>query len=158
MPSEAVTNDGLAVNEAADTSEQLYRPQRGAYVPFSDGYRACIGRRFAQVEVLAVLAVLLQKYTVELAVDHWATDEEVVTMDEDALAEVWQKAAEHARNLLLTGLGVIISLQMRKGHVSLRFMPRGKERFPDDVDERWKQKHPDMCQGDRSDPHWRFWG
>jgi len=127
-------------------------------VPFSDGYRACLGRRFAQVEVLAVLAVLLQNYSVELAVDRWATDEEVIAMDEDARVEVWQKAAAHARDLLLTGLGVIISLQMRKGYVNLRFLPRGRERFPDDVDEKWKHKHPELCRGDKGDPQWTFWG
>jgi len=157
MPSEAVTADGLAVNEASDTSDRLYRPPKGAYLPFSDGYRACLGRRFAQVEVLATLAVILQKYSVELAVDEWAADHEVIAMDEDARVEVWQKAAAHARDLMLNGLSVIISLQMRKGHVSMRFVPRGQEKFPDDVDEKWKSKHADLCEGVKGNPNWRFW-
>ncbi|EXJ73663.1 uncharacterized protein A1O5_03425 [Cladophialophora psammophila CBS 110553] len=157
MPNETVTADGLGINEAADTSERFYRPPKGAYLPFSDGYRACLGRRFAQVEVLATLAVILQNYSVELAVDQWATDEQVIAMDEDARVEVWQKAAQRARHLMLNGLSVIISLQMRAGHVPLRFVPRGKERFPDDVDEQWKAKHPDLCEGARATPGWRFW-
>ncbi|KIX00734.1 uncharacterized protein Z518_09799 [Rhinocladiella mackenziei CBS 650.93] len=157
MPSEAVTADGLGVNEASDTSERLYRPPKGSYLPFSDGYRACLGRRFAQVEVLATLAVILQNYSVELAVDQWASDEEVIAMDEDARVEVWQKAANRAREMMLNGLSVIISLQMRKGHVSMRFVPRGTEKFMDDVDEKWKQKHPDLCLGMKAVPDWRFW-
>ncbi|EXJ88924.1 hypothetical protein A1O3_01988 [Capronia epimyces CBS 606.96] len=158
MPTETVTSDGLAINEAADTSDRMYRPPKGAYVPFSDGYRACLGRRFAQVEVLATLAVILQNYSVELAVDQWATDEQVIAMDEDGRVEVWQKAAEHARDLMLNGLSVIISLQMRRGHVSMRFVPRGQEKFPDDGDEKWKKKHPDLCRGMEPTPNWRFWG
>ncbi|KAL2431202.1 Cytochrome P450 monooxygenase [Exophiala dermatitidis] len=158
MPTEAVTADDLAVNEAADTSDRMYRPPRGAYIPFSDGYRACLGRRFAQVEVLATLAVILQNYSVELAVDQWASDDEVIAMDEDARVEVWQKAAERARDLMLNGLSVIISLQMRKGHVGMRFVPRGNERFPDDVDDKWKIEHPELCTGMQSVPGWRFWG
>ena len=158
MPNEAVAADGLGYNEAADTSDKFYRPPKGAYVPFSDGYRACLGRRFAQVEVLATLAVIMQNYSIELAVDQWATDEEVIAMGEDERVEMWQKAAERARDLMLNGLRVIISLQMRAGHVPLRFVPRGKERFPDDADEKWKVKHPEQTkQGARGIPGWRFW-
>lgn len=158
MPTETLAaEDGLGINEAADTSERLYRPLKGAYLPFSDGYRACIGRRFAQVEVLATLAVILQTCSVELAVDQWASDEDVVAMGEDDRVEVWQKAAERTRDLLLNGLSVIISLQMRKGQVGMRFVPRGKERFPDDVDEKWKKMHPELCKGTQEVPDWRFW-
>lgn len=157
MPGETVTSDGLGVNESADTSEKLYRPPKGAYLPFSEGYRACLGRRFAQVEVLAALAVILQNHSVELAVDQWASDEEVISMDEDARADVWQKAAEHARDLMLNGLSVIISLQMRSGHVAMRFVPRGTERFPDDADEIWKRNHPDLVQGPKKTPNYNFW-
>ena len=157
MPSETVTSDGLAINQASDTSDKFFRPAKGAYLPFSDGHRACLGRRFAQVEILATLAVILQNYTVELAVDQWATDEELIAMDEDARVEVWQKAAQRARHLMATGLSVIISLQMRTGHVPLRFVPRGSEKFPVDVDERWKTKHPDLCEGSKGTPGWRFW-
>lgn len=157
MPNEVVAGGDLGINESADTSDRFYRPPRGAYIPFSDGYRACLGRRFAQVEVLATLAVILQNYSVELAVNQWASDEEVIAMDEDARVEVWQKAAGRARDLMLNGLSVIISLQMRKGHVAMRFVPRGQEKFPDDADEKWKKKHPELCMGSTPVPGWRFW-
>ena len=133
MPNEKLEGgDELGVNMASDTSERLYAPPKGAYVPFSDGYRACLGRRFAQVEVLACLAVIFRKYSVELAVDKYATDAEVERMGKEERKDVWEKAADDCRDLMLKGCGVIITLQMRKGAVSVRFVPRGEERF--DVD------------------------
>ena len=145
MPSETVAGGDLGVNESSDTSERLFKPTKGAYFPFSDGYRSCLGRRFAQVEVLAALAVIFQKYSVELAVDKYATDEEIIKMDVNDRVEVWQKAAEDARDLLLNGLGVIITLQMRAGHVKLRLVKRGEEKFREDVDDIWKKHHPERC-------------
>ena len=156
MPTEKVGGGDLGINESADTSDKLYKPMKGAYLPFSEGYRSCLGRRFAQVEVLAALAVIFQSHSVELAVDAYATDEEVLKMDVNDRAEVWQKAAEDARELMLNGLGVIISLQMRAGHVKLRLVPRGKEQFPDDVDEIWKKNHPELCS-DKGVPGWKSW-
>ena len=130
MPNEKLEGgDELGVNMAGDTSERLYAPPKGAYIPFSDGYRACLGRRFAQVEVLACLAVIFQRYSVELAVDKYATDEEVERMSQEERKEVWEKAADDCRDLMLNGCGVIITLQMRKGAVSVRFVPRGQEKF-----------------------------
>jgi len=115
--------------QSSDTSSALLKPHRGAYVPFSEGYRACLGRRFAQVEVLAVLAVLFREYSIELAVDEFASDEEVEAMDEEGRKRVWTQARDRAEDLLKNGMGTIITLQMRGGKVPLRFVRRGKERF-----------------------------
>lgn len=150
------TEKDLGVNESADTSDRLFKPAKGAYVPFSDGYRACLGRRFAQVEVLAVLAVLFQNYSVELAVDRYATDEQLDKMSSDEKAEAWQKAAEDARELLLNGMGVQITLQIRNGTVPFRFVRRGEEKFPDDVDEIWKRNHPEKINP-AGIPGWSTW-
>lgn len=109
------TADDLGVNESSDTSDRLYKPQKGSYLPFSDGYRACLGRRFAQVEVLAVISVIFQKYSLELAVDKYAKDEEMERMSIEEKAEIWHKAAEDTRDLMLNGMGVIITLQIRRG-------------------------------------------
>jgi len=62
------------------TSTHLFKPAKGSFIPFSDGYRSCIGRRFAQVELLAVFAVIFRDYSVELAVDEYATDAEIAAM------------------------------------------------------------------------------
>ena len=108
------------------------------------------------MEVLAAIAVIFQNYSVELAVDKYATDDEVIKMDVNDRAEVWQKAAEDARELLLTGLGVIITLQMRAGHVKLRLVKRGRENFPENVDDVWKKNHPESCSTSGI-PGWRAW-
>ncbi|KAL2823486.1 cytochrome P450 [Aspergillus cavernicola] len=44
----------------------IHKPVRGAYLPFSDGTRACVGKKFAQVEFIVTFAVLLRRYRVEL--------------------------------------------------------------------------------------------
>ena len=119
----------LGINTAADTSAALFRPRRGAYIPFSEGHRSCIGRRFAQVEVLAALALILSQYSVELAVDAYATDEEIEKMDEQAKFEVWGKARDEVNRKFNEEMAMIITLQLRKSPVGLRFVQRGKERF-----------------------------
>lgn len=119
----------LGVNTAADTSAALYRPPKGAYIPFSEGYRSCIGRRFAQVEILAVLALIFSLYSVELAVDAYASDEEVGKMNDQEKFEVWSKARDEVNRQMNEDMGAIITLQLRKGAIGLRFVKRGKERF-----------------------------
>lgn len=119
----------LGVNTAADTSAALYRPPKGAYIPFSEGYRSCIGRRFAQVEILAVLAFIFSHYSVELGVDAYVSDEEVERMDEKERREVWGKAKTEVERQLREDMGSVITFQLRKGAVGLRFVRRGEERF-----------------------------
>lgn len=45
------------------------RHVRGAFLTFSDGGRACLGRKFAQAEYIAFLATLLREYRIELRED-----------------------------------------------------------------------------------------
>jgi len=117
------------VNTAADASAALYRPPKGAYIPFSEGYRSCIGRRFAQVEILAILALIFSQYSVELAVDAYASDEEVEKMSEPEKRKVWQKAKVEVDRQMRCDMASLITLQLRKGAIGLRFVKRGKERF-----------------------------
>ncbi|KAG0693434.1 cytochrome P450 [Suillus ampliporus] len=39
---------------------------RDAFLPFSGGYRACTGRKFAETEATAVLTILLSRYTISI--------------------------------------------------------------------------------------------
>ncbi|KAL2864323.1 cytochrome P450 [Aspergillus lucknowensis] len=60
-------NDNLpGLNAAGLEYPTIHKPVRGAYVPFSDGIRACLGKKFAQVEVVIALTVILRRYRVEL--------------------------------------------------------------------------------------------
>lgn len=47
-------------------SPNVIRDRRGSFLTFSDGSRACLGRKFAQAEYIAFLAVLLREYKVTL--------------------------------------------------------------------------------------------
>lgn len=45
-------------------SEELFEPPPGAFVPWADGLRVCPGKKFAQVEFAAVMAVLFRQHRV----------------------------------------------------------------------------------------------
>lgn len=63
---EGLSGPGLEYNS-------IHKPVRGAFIPFSDGNRACLGKKFAQVEFVIALTVIFRDYQVELA---RATDDE----------------------------------------------------------------------------------
>ncbi|KAM5382048.1 hypothetical protein ACJZ2D_002650 [Fusarium nematophilum] len=111
-----------------DTSSQLFRPERGSYIPFSDGPRSCLGRRIAQVEIIAALAVLFRDFSLELAVDEWADDEEVQLMDRKRRREVYALAQAKSREKIL-GATSVLTLKMNDDHVPVRLVKRGHERF-----------------------------
>eukprot|EP00158_Paraphelidium_tribonemae_P007389 Partr_v1_DN28228_c2_g1_i2_m75690 putative cytochrome P450 len=56
----------------------------GSYLPFSDGPRSCIGRRFSMVESVCMLAMIIQKYRIDLAEpkdrDHLLDSKPVLTL------------------------------------------------------------------------------
>jgi cytochrome P450 len=122
------STDGLAVDTSPDTTS-AFKPPKGAYIPFSDGPRACLGRRFAQVEILATLAVIFSKYSVELAVDQWASDDEVEHMDREQRSSLWTKARLEVERKMLNEMGTIITLQLRGEGVKIRIVERGREWF-----------------------------
>jgi cytochrome P450 len=112
-------------------STSLIKPVKGSYIPFSEGARACPGKRFAQVEGTAVLSALFHKYSVELDVSEWASDEEVEGMGKEERRKVYQKAIDKAE-MVIRRSEQIITVQMLPGdRVPLRFVERGMERFGD---------------------------
>ena len=82
-------NDGVeGLSGPGPEAETIHRPVRGSYVPFSDGARACTGKKFAQVEFVAALTVIFREYRVMLARDSEAqTGEEVRGRAERVLEE-----------------------------------------------------------------------
>jgi hypothetical protein len=113
----------------SDGAMKLISPPHGAFVPFSDGPRACLGKRFAQVELLAALAVVFSSHSVELVVDDWAGGERLENMTKEQRKDLWEVAAERANNTWRENMGVVITLQLRGTHIPMRFVERGKEMF-----------------------------
>jgi cytochrome P450 len=133
-PTETIFSNG-SDSEGGDGSKKasfeagdgLFVPSKGAFVPFSEGARSCPGKRFAQVEIMAVLAVIFKTYTVELDVREWASDVELEAMGSADRRKVYEKARAKARTLIRES-EIIIALKMH-GKVPVRFIERGKERF-----------------------------
>ncbi|KAK0100414.1 hypothetical protein ONS96_007691 [Cadophora gregata f. sp. sojae] len=124
------TVDGLET-ASFETSggTSLFKPTKGSFISFSEGQRACPGRRFAQVESTAVLSTIFQNYSVELDVSSWASDEEVERMGSENRRELYGKALKRAKEIIRRSEQTI-TLQMLPGdEVPVRFVERGKERF-----------------------------
>lgn len=51
----------------------LNMPPRGSFVPFSDGPRACLGRKFSEVEFVTAMTLVSREYTFEFA-PGWTRD------------------------------------------------------------------------------------
>ncbi|OHW94463.1 cytochrome p450 [Colletotrichum incanum] len=120
--------------KGSDTSEKMFRPVRGSYVPFSDGPRSCLGRRIAQVEIIAALSVVFQRYSLELAVDEWASDAEVAAMGRAERQKLYKKAQDKCRETLKKA-STMLTLKLPQGmSVPVRIVPRGEERFVNFVD------------------------
>ncbi|KAJ2982043.1 hypothetical protein NUW58_g6530 [Xylaria curta] len=117
-----------------DTSASMFRPVRGSFIPFSEGPRACLGRRIAIVEVLAALAFIFQKYSIENAVDEWASDDEVSRMNQSQRDTLYKKAIQRSRDVIASA-ETRITLKLHRGqHVPLRLVKRGEERFVSQFD------------------------
>ncbi|KAJ8065105.1 hypothetical protein OCU04_005818 [Sclerotinia nivalis] len=108
----------------------LFKPVKGAFISFSEGARACPGKKFAQVEMTAVLAVIFRKFSVELDVTRWATDEEVEGMNREERNVLYEMAMKEAKEVLGRCNQVQLVLKMaREDRVPLRSVERGRERF-----------------------------
>ncbi|KAK2810188.1 hypothetical protein FQN50_003158 [Emmonsiellopsis sp. PD_5] len=134
---ETRNNDNAEPEEISSSNgspKTMFHPERGAYNPFSAGPRSCLGRRVAQVEVVATLAVVFRKYSIELAVDEWATDEEVGVMDKGEMARVYRKAQDKCRETIGRSWTIITLGLHGRYRVPVRLVPRGGERFVGWVD------------------------
>lgn len=54
------------ISSSSNGIEEQYVPPQGTYFPWSDGPQNCPGKKFAQVEFVAVIACLLQAHRVQL--------------------------------------------------------------------------------------------
>ncbi|KAI5808462.1 cytochrome P450 [Peziza echinospora] len=90
-----------------DTFPNVHVAKKGTWVPFGEGHRSCVGQKFAQVEYVAILAVMLRRHRVELVREKGETRA-------DAKKRVW-KIIEAATQTL--------SLRMRQ-NVQVKLVAR----------------------------------
>ena len=98
-------------------TDNFLRPQPGSFIPFSEGHRGCLGKRFALVELVAIVSRIFKDYSVELVVD----------CDADApkgkYLHCWRRARKDAEYAMSAGVEFKISLRRTK-KVPLRFVRR----------------------------------
>jgi len=58
-----------ADSKGGQPPDQFLKPIPGGYLPFSDGNRGCLGRRFALVELVALVTRIFRDFSVELITD-----------------------------------------------------------------------------------------
>ncbi|KAJ6785447.1 hypothetical protein PWT90_07109 [Aphanocladium album] len=105
-------------NVGPTSSEKLFRPVRGSFLAFSDGARSCIGRRVAQTEMMAALAVIFRKHSIELVVEGGGRER-----------AAYERASREALETLKTARSVV-TLKLADGqHIGLRIVERGEESF-----------------------------
>jgi cytochrome P450 len=92
----------------------LLKPEPGSYIPFSEGARQCIGKRFAQVELCAILSQVLKRGSIQLAVEGGVFEEGNF---------MWIQARDNAVKELSEGVGFRMALELF-GKVELSFVLR----------------------------------
>jgi cytochrome P450 len=55
-----------ATSSGTTSPHGIIKPAKGTFLPFSEGSRACSGKKFATVEFVAVLFTLFREHRVEL--------------------------------------------------------------------------------------------
>ena len=74
-------------------AETLIEPEAGSFIPWADGPRACVGKKFSQVEFVAVLAVLFQQYRVRPVLKEGESEEDgrralIAMVDNSAISAI----------------------------------------------------------------------
>jgi cytochrome P450 len=84
-------------------NETLRVPTPGSFVPWADGPRNCPGKKFAQVELVAVIAKLLHGHKIEVKRNLGETDEQArervlsVTQDSEAILILHMRKSESVK-------------------------------------------------------------
>lgn len=130
---DGVETPGSSVTGVEDgEAGSFFRPEKGAFLPFSEGPRACLGKRIAQVELAAALAVVFQRFSIELAVDDFVggdAEAAVEAMGRSEREGVYKQAQERCRETI-DGARSRLTLKLQGGeHVPVRLVRRGEERF-----------------------------
>lgn len=108
--------------------KRLFNPVKGSFIPFSAGARSCLGSKFAKVEILLAFALIFSTYSVELATDQYANDEDIAYMNAAEKQEIWCKAAENARYKWQNKMTCTFTVHLNED-IPLRFVKKGEEKF-----------------------------
>ena len=100
-------------------ADRLRRPHEGSFVPFSDGSRGCLGKKFALVELCGVVTRIFSEYTVDLALDGISEEQN----DDVQKRRSWEEARKRAEYQLSSRLEFKMSLRLA-GSVPLTFAKR----------------------------------
>ncbi|KAF9894819.1 hypothetical protein FE257_004440 [Aspergillus nanangensis] len=71
------TSNAPEMSDTTAGTPHVRNPVKGSFLAFSDGARGCLGKRFAQVEFVAILTLIFRQYRVELAVRETESLEDV---------------------------------------------------------------------------------
>lgn len=63
------SNEKTSQYESSFESEEIYHPPSGSFIPWAEGPRVCPGKKFSQVEFVAIMAELLRKHEVTPVVE-----------------------------------------------------------------------------------------
>ncbi|KAL8970352.1 MAG: hypothetical protein Q9197_003847 [Variospora fuerteventurae] len=136
------STDALQDHGGSDIgASSLFAPPRGAFVPFSEGARGCLGRRFAMVELVAVTATIFKDYAVELDVRPFLEPSTMTSSSGMSDAAQWEstihalspeerevayaKASARAWRILDEELSGLTTLQQKgKEKIGVRFVRR----------------------------------
>ena len=105
--------DPLYEADDQKANNEFLHPKPGSFVPFSDGGRGCLGRRFAMVELCAQLMRVFAEWSVELVVEN---------------GENWAQARRRAEETLSRGVGFDMTLRPKE-MVNIRFVRRTESKL-----------------------------
>lgn len=90
---------------------ELFRPYPGAFIAFSIGARGCLGRCFAETELLAVIAVLLKDHSLELGVEEIINTTVTVKPNSRELRVAYEEAKAEVRRMVRGGISHHLTMQ-----------------------------------------------
>lgn len=93
--------------------ETLHKPVRGAFIAFSDGIRSCLGKKFAQVEYVAIVTRLFHDYEVSLGRGH---GEE--SLNEGELLRRAQQTLDGSHSVLTLALADDIPISFKRSEIA----------------------------------------
>jgi hypothetical protein len=80
--------------------------------------------------VVAVLAMIFQRYSVELDVSSWVSDDDVIRMGSKEKQMLYEKAVRRAEETLKTAsTKITLKFHDEPRFVPMKLVPRGRERF-----------------------------